>query len=86
MRLTAVVPRPKPFPKVRVDGEPSASHRRILFDEGWTESRVWKRSDLPLGFHSEGPAVIEEDQATTIVPPQGRLRILQHGVIEIEVS
>ena len=86
VRLTAVVPRPKPFPKARVDGEPSASHRRILFDEGWTESSVWKRSDLPLGFHSEGPAVIEEDQATTIVPPQGRLRILQHGVIEIEVS
>src|SRR5881296_3583511 len=80
VRLTAVVPRPKPFPKVRVVGEPSASHRRLLFDEGWTESRVWRRSDLPSGFHSEGPAVIEEDQATTIVPPQGTFRILRHGV------
>ncbi len=86
VRLTAIVPRPKAFPKVRARGEPSPATRRALFDDGWRESDVWRRPELPVGFHSEGPAIIEEDQATTVVPPGGRFRVVHHGILEVEVT
>ncbi len=86
IRLSAVVRRPRSFPKVRARGEPAPGRRQVLFDDGWRESRVWRRPDLPLGFVSEGPAIIEEDQATTVVPPSWRFRVLRHGVLELEAA
>ena len=86
VRLTALVARPKSFPRVHARRTAPSASRRALFDDGWTDARVWRRDGLPLGFHSEGPAIIEEDQATTLVPPEGRFRVVRHGVIEIEVG
>jgi N-methylhydantoinase A len=57
-----------------------------LFDDGWRESAVWKRPDLPIHFHGDGPAIIEEDQATTVVPPSWRFRIVRYGVLEMEAA
>ncbi len=86
VRLTAVVPRPKGFPKVHAGPAPASTSRTVLFDDGWRKSIVWKRADLPLGFHGDGPAVIQEDQATTVVPHGWRFRVVRCGVLEMEAA
>jgi 5-oxoprolinase (ATP-hydrolysing)/N-methylhydantoinase A len=55
--------------------------------EGFTEVPVYRREALPTAAVIEGPAVIQEDEATTVlwrgdylsVDPQGRLRIAVGG-------
>jgi N-methylhydantoinase A/oxoprolinase/acetone carboxylase beta subunit len=58
----------------------------VLFDSGWEEAHVLPRRTLPVGFESEGPLVIEEDQATTLVPPGAHLRVDRLGLLDIEVG
>ena len=36
---------------------------------GITETRVYGRNELPVGWETIGPAVIEQVDATTLVPP-----------------
>ena len=84
VRLTAVVGRPKIFPRGPAHGRPVSRRRRVLFEDGWTDSRIWRRPALHAGFTSRGPAIIEEDQATTAVPPGWLFRVLRHGVLELE--
>jgi len=86
VRLTAVVPRGKPLPRIRAQGRPEAESRRALFDDGWRDVDVWQRVALRVGLKVEGPAVIEEDQATTVVPPGARAVVRRHGILDIEVA
>ena len=86
VRLAAIVPRPKAFPGVRAHTPPRPERRRVLFDDGWRVSQVWRRTQLPLRFESGGPAIIEEDQATSVVPPGWRFCVLRHGVLELEAT
>jgi N-methylhydantoinase A len=58
----------------------------VLFEDGWQEAKVFSRSTLPVGFRAEGPLIIEEDHATTVVPPAATLRVDALGLLEIEVG
>lgn len=49
-------------------GEPSCERRKIWFN-GWHETAIYHRHDLPAGFVFKGPAIVEEEGGTTIVPP-----------------
>jgi N-methylhydantoinase A len=71
-------------PPVKVDSyggtadKPSASPRRrsVLVGEGrWADAAVLFRRDLPVGFSIEGPAIIEEPDSTTYVPPGYEARV-----------
>jgi N-methylhydantoinase A len=45
-------------------------NRRILAAPGeWVEAEVFKRTDLPVGYVCPGPAIIEEEDSTTYIPP-----------------
>jgi N-methylhydantoinase A len=48
--------------------------RRVVFDGVAHDSTILQRGTLPLGFAFRGPAIVEEETATTAVPPgwQGR--------------
>ncbi len=49
---------------------PAAYGRDLYFEgEGWLESPVIRRSDLDPGDRITGPAVIEEFNSTTLLPP-----------------
>jgi N-methylhydantoinase A len=85
-RLVARVPRPRHLPAPPRDATPRADTRAVLFDSGWEEAHVLPRRTLPVGFESEGPLVIEEDQATTLVPPGAHLRVDRLGLLDIEVG
>ena len=56
--------------------DPSASlatarqgSRPVWFDGGWRETDIWARLDLPTGATIEGPAILEQADATTVIEP-----------------
>lgn len=68
MRLTAI----RPLERPRIGGAKAAQGesalRRAWFAGKWMEAEVWRRGRLGCA-RVTGPAVIEEDEATTVVPP-----------------
>jgi N-methylhydantoinase A len=43
--------------------------RQVWFDGGWHATKIWDRLSLPVGARLTGPAVIEQDDATTVLDP-----------------
>jgi N-methylhydantoinase A len=63
--------------------------RDVHFDElGRQESAIYERSRLSAGAELDGPAVIEEPAASTVVFPGQKLRVDEYGnlIIETEVE
>ena len=57
-----------PLPAARTP-EPSASRPVYFDDAGWLDTAIWQRGDLPVGHVVEGPAIIEQNDTTTLLPP-----------------
>ncbi|MGH3360316.1 MAG: hydantoinase/oxoprolinase family protein [Nocardioidaceae bacterium] len=89
--LTAIGTTPKPeFEPLDTSAatppEP-ASRRRVYFDEvGWTETGVYEREKLPAGTKLHGPAVIDQLDSTTVVPPDMRAEVDEWLNIRIYAS
>jgi N-methylhydantoinase A/oxoprolinase/acetone carboxylase beta subunit len=50
--------------------------RSVLVGDGrWADAAVLFRRDLRVGFSIEGPAIIEEPDSTTFVPPGFEARV-----------
>ena len=63
----------------------AANGARQVFHGGqWHETKVWSRLDLPAGSVIEGPAVLEQPDATIFVDPDlaGRVDALGNLVVE----
>ena len=72
--LTAIGKTPKPaFIPQRADTQQPpapASVRPVYFDEtGWVDTPVFNRDELPAGTQLVGPAIIDQLDSTTVVPP-----------------
>ncbi len=59
--------------------------RRVWFSEAPVEAAVYDRYALPAGSVVHGPAIIEELEATTLLPPGDRLSVDRAGNLVIEV-
>lgn len=57
--------------------------RRVWFG-GWVEATVWDRLALPVGAAIEGPAILEQPDATTVVDPGLVARVDALGNILLE--
>ncbi|MDD9906832.1 MAG: hydantoinase/oxoprolinase family protein [Rhodospirillaceae bacterium] len=60
------------LPEQVVDGDLSDAEigrRPVVFGGTAQETSIYRRPDLPTGIAIPGPAIIEEDGATTVVPP-----------------
>jgi N-methylhydantoinase A len=72
-RLTAIGRVPKPaLPALGPDGTldgARAEVREVYFDGAWLPVPVYERGRLPAGARFEGPALVEEMGAVTVVPP-----------------
>ena len=72
LRLTAIGRLPATAPPVatpRPDARP-IDRRAIWFAaSGAVEAEVWRRADMGVGTRIAGPAVIEQLDATTLIPP-----------------
>ena len=86
VRLVARQARRLLLPPPPRDVRPEAVTRSVLFEDGWHEVHVLPRDRLPAGFEGAGPLIVEEEHATTVVPPDARLRVDGHGLLEMEVG
>jgi N-methylhydantoinase A len=90
MRLRAVKPLPKPNLNPlgddtrRTVSAASDESRFVWFPEGQMQCQVYQRDDLKAGYILEGPAIIQEKEATTLVEKQWRLRVDKFGNLIIE--
>ena len=50
------------------------------------DTRVYARADLRAGDELAGPAVIEQPDSTTLVPPGARARVDEIGNLVLEVA
>ena len=58
--------------------------RPVWFDGGWRDATIWSRLDLPIGATVEGPAVLEQPDATTVLDPGLAARVDGLGNLIIE--
>lgn len=60
--------------------------RRVWFDGNGLDTPVYARDDLPCGFSFQGPAIIEQVDATTVVPPGASAEVDKYLNIIIRVK
>ena len=53
----------------KVSGPALQGTRRVWFNGGWRDTPIWSRLDLPLGTKVDGPAILEQQDATTVIEP-----------------
>ncbi|MBI5301800.1 MAG: hydantoinase/oxoprolinase family protein [Chloroflexi bacterium] len=91
-RLTAVGELPKaPIPVCppRNGNQPTPfGQREVFFEEagGYAPTPLYQRDDLRAGDCLSGPAIIEQMDATTVLPPQMPLRVDEYGNLMIDVK
>jgi len=85
LRTTASGRRP-PFDLAALAPGPDASlaaarrgTRPVWFDGAWHQTSIWDRLSLPVGATIEGPAILEQPDATTVVDPGLAARVDDFG-------
>jgi N-methylhydantoinase A len=65
-------------------GNAKTGARNVWFDGGFRETSVWSRLALPAGATIEGPAILEQSDATTVIEPGhvGRVDPLGNVIVE----
>ncbi|WP_190813164.1 hydantoinase/oxoprolinase family protein [Saccharopolyspora pogona] len=89
--LTAIGVTPKPVVaphEVTTGAAPTAQQNRKVYFEGpgWVDTPVHDRAALPAGCRLTGPAVIEQLDSTTVVPPDARVEIDEWLNIRIHLT
>jgi N-methylhydantoinase A len=58
--------------------------RPVWFAGGWRDAGVWSRLDLPAEARIEGPAILEQPDATIVIEPgmTGRVDTLGNLIVE----
>jgi N-methylhydantoinase A len=92
LRTTAVARRPA-FDMMALAPDASATRERaargarpVWFDGRWHEAGVWDRLSLPVGTVVEGPAILEQPDATIVVDPGLSARVDRLGNLVVERS
>jgi N-methylhydantoinase A len=62
---------------------PPHDTRDVVFEAEKVSTRIFRRTELPAGAQVDGPLVIEEDTATTVVPPGWGARVDELGNVII---
>ena len=75
------------FPGAGADGDPVTGTRMARFPEagGMVETRVVDRYRLTTAHRIEGPALVEERESTTVVPPGDVLSLSAAGNLIIDI-
>ncbi len=80
LHLTAVGKTPKPAfrpaeVRAQAPGEPAGRRPAYFGDLGWVDTPIFERDALAAGTRFEGPAIINQLDSTTVVPPGTRAEI-----------
>ncbi len=66
------------------NAEPANRGKRKVFHRGeWVEAIIYRRDDLGAGASLVGPAVVEQDDTTTWIPPGWRLTTNEQGPLMV---
>jgi N-methylhydantoinase A len=61
--------------------------RKVWFrDIGFVDTDIYERGLIPVGAEFEGPAVLEQPDTTTVIPPRAKCRVDDYKNIIIEVE
>ena len=90
LRLAVSVARASPGTEYPSSGgnvvQALAERRSVWFAEtGFVATPVYKRELLPVGTEFDGPLIIEQMDATTVVPPQAKFRMDPSGAMYLTV-
>ncbi len=69
LRATAVVERESPSVSYRTAGDAKKGSREVFFGDSFHEAPVFDRVGLAEGQAVEGPAILEQNESTVVVPP-----------------
>jgi N-methylhydantoinase A len=63
------------------------SSRRVYFEgSGWLDTPIYRRPELPAGFSVAGPAIIEQNDTTTLLDPRSRATVDERLNLLCQVS
>ncbi|MFB6159582.1 MAG: hydantoinase/oxoprolinase family protein [Haloferacaceae archaeon] len=85
-RVTATVERAVPDVEHAASGDARKGTRDATFADGVYETPVYHRGRLSAGRTIDGPAVVEQDESTTVVPPAWGVRVREDGALVAEVG
>jgi N-methylhydantoinase A len=85
VRLTATTPRQVEMAAGPVAGKARSGRTRLRLAGGWTEAAVVDRGDLAAGDVVEGPALVVQEDTTTVLPPRWRATADEHGNLVLEM-
>ncbi len=76
---------PVTLPRLAPRAEPPAPRirRPIFLGDGWTEAPVYDRAALGAGHCITGPAIIEQEDTTTLVLPGWNARVDDYGNLDL---
>ncbi|WP_276254633.1 hydantoinase/oxoprolinase family protein [Halomontanus rarus] len=85
LRATAVVERDADAVRYEPDGaDPRVGTRKARFDGAFLETPIYDRPSVPVGTTIDGPAVLEQRESTTVVPPDWIGRVREDGTLVLE--
>jgi N-methylhydantoinase A len=75
-------------PNRSASGSPTVRTRQVYFAEAGetVATAVYRREEIPMGFSTRGPALIEEYGSTTVIGPRDRFEIGRLGEIRISLD
>ena len=78
------IQRPRPQPVADGPAPPPAGVERTWFKGAWQDTAVYHRPALPGGAEVEGPAIVLEDDCTSLVPPGWSARVSRSGHLVLD--
>jgi N-methylhydantoinase A len=88
LRLAVVAARPpappEPVLRAGASGAPSIRRRVWFRGPGFVDTPIHERAALGPGDRIDGPAVVEQMDSTTVVPPGWRARVAEEGSLLME--
>ena len=71
----------------REDSDARVEQRDVYFgNDGFVPTDIYQRTRLKPGQIIDGPAILEENGSTSIVPPDATGEVSEHGNIVISLS
>jgi N-methylhydantoinase A len=71
-----------------IGGAPAepVGERAVSFAGEWHQAKIYRRERIPIGSRLEGPAVIEQDDGTTVIDPGCSFEVDRLGSLVIDVD